>query len=169
MDSITGKNTYTLVDRPPNANVIGTRWVLSKKFDADGRLVKHKARLVAQGYTQKYGIDSQQTYSPVVNAASLRLLLAISANKGYAVDSLDISTAFLNGAIDGDVYVKQPPGFVDPEHPNKIWKLNKALYGLKQSAHASGIWNCMIILCLWVSNAVGTNLACTLAVMGAVS
>ena len=88
LGSITDKNTYTLVDRPPGANVIGTRWVLSKKFDADGHLVKHKARLVAQGYTQKYGIDFQQTYSPVVNAASLRLLLAISANKGYAVDSL---------------------------------------------------------------------------------
>ncbi|CAM9558163.1 unnamed protein product [Heterosigma akashiwo] len=79
------------------------------------------------------GIDFQQTYSPVVNAASLRLLLAISANKGYAVDSLDISTAFLNGAIDGDAYVRQPPGFVDPEHPSKVWKLNKALYGLRQS------------------------------------
>ncbi|CAM9882426.1 unnamed protein product, partial [Heterosigma akashiwo] len=133
LDNITGKNTYTLVDRPPGANVIGTRWVLSKKFDADGRLVEHEARLVAQGYSQQYSIDFRQIYSPVVNAASLRLLLAISANKGYAVDSLDISTAFLNGDIDGDVYVKQPPGFVDPEHLNKVWKLNKALYGLKQS------------------------------------
>ncbi|CAM9425020.1 unnamed protein product, partial [Heterosigma akashiwo] len=105
------------------------------KIDADGRLVKHKARLVAQGYSQKYGIDFTQTYSPVVNAASLRLLLAISANKGYAVDSLDISTVFLNGDIDGDVYVRQPPGFVDPQHPTKVRKLNKALYGLKQSPH----------------------------------
>ncbi|CAN0139251.1 unnamed protein product, partial [Heterosigma akashiwo] len=77
-------------------------------------------------------IDFSQTYLPVVNAASLRLLLAISANKGYAVDSLDISTAFLNGDIDGDVYVWQPPGSVDPQHPDKVWKLNKALYGLKQ-------------------------------------
>ena len=88
---------------------------------------------MAQGYTQQFGVDFQQTYSPVVNAASLRLLLAISANKGYAVDSLDISTAFLNGTMDEDVYVRQPPGFVDPEHPNKVWKLNKALYGLRQS------------------------------------
>ncbi|CAM9742834.1 unnamed protein product, partial [Heterosigma akashiwo] len=133
LNSITDKNTYTLVDRPPNANVIGTRWVLSKKFDADGHLVKHKARLVAQGYTQEFGVDYRQTYSPVVNAASLRLLLAISANKGYAVDSLDISTAFLNGAMTEDVYVRQPSGYVDPEHPDKVWKLNKALYGLRQS------------------------------------
>ena len=103
LGSITDKNTYTLVDRPPGANVIGTRWVLSKKFDADGRLVKYKARLVAQGYSQQYGIDFRKTYSPVVNAASLRLLLAISANKGCAVDSLDMSTTFLNGDIDGDV------------------------------------------------------------------
>ena len=127
LNSITNKNTYTLVDRPPNANVIGTRWVLSKKFDADGHLVKHKARLVAQGYTQEFGVDYSQTYLPVVNAASLRLLLAISANKGYAVDSLDISTAFLNGAMTDNVYVRQPPGYVDPQHPNKVWKLNKAL------------------------------------------
>ncbi|CAN0086655.1 unnamed protein product, partial [Heterosigma akashiwo] len=133
LNSITDKNTYTLVDRPPNANVIGTRWVLSKKFDADGHLVKHKARLVAQGYTQEFGVDYRQTYSPVVNAASLRLLLAIFANKGYAVDSLDISTAFLNGAMTEDDYVRQPPGYVDPEHPDKVWKLNKALYGLRQS------------------------------------
>ena len=81
LDSIAEKGTYTLVDLPPDANVIGTRWVLSKKFDADGHLVKHKARLVAKGYTQQYGLDYQQTFSPVVNAASLRLLLAISANK----------------------------------------------------------------------------------------
>ena len=57
LGSLTNKNTYTLVDRPPGANVIGTQWVLSKKFDADGCLVKHKARLVAQGYSQRYGID----------------------------------------------------------------------------------------------------------------
>ncbi|CAM9594320.1 unnamed protein product, partial [Heterosigma akashiwo] len=65
--------------------------------------------------------------------ASLRLLLAISANKGYAVDSLDISTAFLNGDMTEDVYVRQPPGYVDPERPDKVWKLNKALYGFRQS------------------------------------
>ncbi|CAN0062808.1 unnamed protein product, partial [Heterosigma akashiwo] len=80
---------------PPGANAIGTGWVLSKKFDADGHLVKHKTSrllaLVAQGDTQKkYGIDFTQTYTPVLNTASLRLLLAISANKGYHVDSLDI-------------------------------------------------------------------------------
>ncbi|CAN0129460.1 unnamed protein product, partial [Heterosigma akashiwo] len=96
-------------DLPPGANVIGPRWVLSKKFDADGHLVKHKARLVAQGYTKQYGLDYTASYAPVVNAARLRLLLAISANKGYHVDSLDIINAFLNGDIDGDVYLYQPP------------------------------------------------------------
>ncbi|CAM9815212.1 unnamed protein product, partial [Heterosigma akashiwo] len=81
-----------------------------------------------------YGVNFTQTYSPVVNAASLRLLLATSANKGYAVDSLDISTAFLNGDINGDVYVRQPHGFKDPQHPGKVWKLNKALYGLNKQS-----------------------------------
>ncbi|CAM9599896.1 unnamed protein product [Heterosigma akashiwo] len=108
LNSLANKDSYTLVDLPPpGANVIGTRWVLSKEIDADGHLVKHKGRLVAQGYSQKYGVDFTQRYSPIVNAASLRLLLAVSANKGYAVvDSLDISTVFLNGDIDGDVYVR---------------------------------------------------------------
>ncbi|CAM9167080.1 unnamed protein product, partial [Heterosigma akashiwo] len=128
LNSITGKNTYTLVDRPPNANVIGTRWVLSNKIDADGHLVKHKARLIAQANTREFGVDFQQTYSPVVNAASLRLLLAISANKGYAVDSLDISTAFLNGAMTDDVYVRQPPGYVDPQHPDKCFYLSQTSF-----------------------------------------
>ncbi|CAM9689212.1 unnamed protein product [Heterosigma akashiwo] len=137
LPTLNKKNSYTLTDLPPGAtNVIGTRWVLSKKFDttrwASGRAQSQacRPRLVSEVWSQ-----FTQMYTPVVNSASLiRLLLAISANKGYHVDSLDISTAFLNGDIDGNVYVYQPPGFVDPEHPNKVWKLNKALYGLiKQS------------------------------------
>ena len=91
-----------LVDLPDGANVNGTRWVLSKKFDADGSLVKYTARLVAQGFTQREGIDFGTTYSPVIAAPSLRLMLSIAANKGHAVESLDISTVFLNGEIDGD-------------------------------------------------------------------
>ncbi|CAM9192126.1 unnamed protein product, partial [Heterosigma akashiwo] len=82
---------------------------------------------------QREGIDFSVTYSPVIAAPSLRLMLSITANKGHAVEALDISTAFLNSDIDGDVYVKQPPGFVDKYHPNKVWKLKKALYGLCQS------------------------------------
>ena len=82
---------------------------MSKKFDADGKLVKYKARLVAQGFTQRAGVDYNSTYAPVTAAPSLCLMLSIAANKGYVVDALDISTAFLNGDIDGEVYVKKIP------------------------------------------------------------
>ena len=109
MGSMESHDVKELVDPPKGANVIGTRWVLSKKFDADGNLVKDKARLVAQGFTQREGVDFTTIYSPVIAAPSLRLMLSIAANKGHAVESLDISTAFLNGDNNGDVYVKQPP------------------------------------------------------------
>ena len=100
--------------------------------------MKYKAsRLVAKGFTQSTGVDYHSTYTAVVSAPSLRLMLSIAANKGNAVDSLDISTAFLNGDIDGDVYARQSPGFVNKDHPNnnkEVWrKLRKSLYGLKQS------------------------------------
>ncbi|CAM9218838.1 unnamed protein product, partial [Heterosigma akashiwo] len=134
MGSMESHDVKELVGLPEGANVISTRWVLSKKFDVDGNLVKYKARLVAQGFTQRESVNFTATYSPVIAAPSLRLMLFIAANKGHAVESLDISTAFLlNGDIDGDVYVKQPPGFVDKDHSNKVWKLRKALYGLRQS------------------------------------
>ena len=97
-----------LVDPPEGANVIGTRWVLSKKFDADGKLVKYKARLVAQGFTQREGVDYHSTYAPVIAAPSLRLMLSITANKGYAVDALDISTVFLNGRGSKMFWVSPP-------------------------------------------------------------
>ncbi|CAM9640477.1 unnamed protein product, partial [Heterosigma akashiwo] len=133
MGSMKKNHVSDLVDPPEGANIV-TSWVLSKKFDADGKLVKYKARLVAQGFTQRAGVDyHNSTYAPVIAAPSLRLMLSIAANKGYAVDALDISTAFPNGDIDGDVYVEQPPGFVDKDHPHKVWKLRKSLYGLKQS------------------------------------
>ncbi|CAM9835008.1 unnamed protein product, partial [Heterosigma akashiwo] len=73
------------------------------------------------------------TYAPVIAVPSLQLMLSIAANKGYAVDAHDISTVFLNGDIDGDVYVRQPPGFIHKDHPTKVWKLRKALYGLRNS------------------------------------
>ncbi|CAN0097576.1 unnamed protein product [Heterosigma akashiwo] len=133
LGSMESHDVKELVDLPPGARAIGTRWILSKKFDADGNLQKYKARLVAQGFTQREGVDFSTTYSPVIAVPSLRLMLSIAANKGHAVEALDISTAFLNSDIDGDVYVKQPPGFIDKDHPHKVWKLKKALYGLRQS------------------------------------
>ena len=90
LGSMESHDVKELVDLPEGANVIGTRWVLSKKFDTNGNLVKYKARLVAQGFTQREGVNFTTTYSPVIAVPSLRLMLSIAANKGHAVESLDI-------------------------------------------------------------------------------
>lgn len=128
-------NVYNLVDLPRDADVIGTRWVLTTKEDADGN-TKYKARLVAQGYSQQEGFDYNETYAPVIRFESIRLLLAISAHYRLTVHQFDVSTAFLYGKIQETVYVKQPPLFGD--NSSKVWQLNKSLYGLKQAPRC---WN----------------------------
>ena len=129
-----------------------------KEFDADGRLVKHKARLVAQGYTQKYGVNFTQTYAPVVNAASLRLLLAISANKGYHIDSLDITTAFLNGDIDGDVYMSTSLRVLSTQTIPTRWGSSIRPCMDSNRAHTYCTYSCMTILSLRVSGGVAMSL-----------
>ena len=106
MGSMKENHLGNLVDPPEGANIIGTRWVLSKRFDADGKLVKYKARLVAQGFTQCAGVDYHATYAPVITAPSLCLMLSIAANKEYAVDALDISTAFLTSSSLYHIYIQ---------------------------------------------------------------
>ena len=124
---------WTLVPHPPNINVIGTKWIFKNKSDEKGVVVKNKARLVAQGYTQVEGIDFDETFAPVARLESIRLLLAIACCLRIKLKQMDVNGAFLNGYIDKEVYVEQPRGFEDPLYPNHVFKLRKALYGLKQS------------------------------------
>jgi hypothetical protein len=126
--SILKAGTYTLVTPPPNCNIVGNKWVLKKK--SDGR---YKARLVAQGFSQKAGIDYNETFAPVAKFASIRALLAMTAYHGYEAHQMDVNTAYLNGDLDVDVYMKQPVGFVEPGKEHLVCKLHKSLYGLKQS------------------------------------
>ena len=99
-----------------------------------GQVVRNKARLVAQGYTQVEGIDFDETFAPVARLEAIRILLA-SNHHNILLYQMDVKSAFLNGKIEEEVYVAQPPSFEDPKHPDMVYKLNKALYGLKQ-AHA---------------------------------
>ena len=130
--------TWRLVPKPYNANVINSIWLYKYKYDADGNLRSHKSRLVANGKTQEEGIDYDETFSPVVKPATIRSVLDIALRNGWEMKQLDVKNAFLHGTISEDIYMHQPPGFVDKDHPHYVCKLEKALYGLKQAPRA---WN----------------------------
>ena len=127
---------WQLVPRPKNRSVVGTKWVLRNKTDSDGVVIRNKARLVAKGYSQQEGIDYDETFAPVAKLEGIRMFLDYAAHKKFKVFQMDVKTAFLNGELDEEVFVEQPPGFVDPRVPNHVYRLDKALYGLKQAPRA---------------------------------
>ncbi|GJU33188.1 putative ribonuclease H-like domain-containing protein [Tanacetum coccineum] len=115
---------------------IGTKWVYRNKKDERGVVVRNKARLVAQGYRQEEGIDYDEVFAPVARIEAIRIFLAFASYMGFIVYQMDVKSAFLYGTIDEEVYVSQPPGFVDPKFPKKVYKVVKALYGLHQAPRA---------------------------------
>ncbi|KAK1650001.1 hypothetical protein QYE76_067806 [Lolium multiflorum] len=126
---------WTLVEKPKECrNVIGTKWIFKNKQDEFGNIVRNKARLVAQGFSQVEGIDFGETYAPVARLESIRILLAYASHHNFKLQQMDVKSAFLNGPLHEEVYVKQPPG--DLNFPNHVYKLDKALYGLKQAPRA---------------------------------
>lgn len=129
-------NTWTLVPRPPHSNIVGCRWLFRTKYRADGSIERHKARLVAQGFSQVPGLDCSHTFSPVVKAATIRVVFSLAIVNGWQLRQLDVNNAFLHGKLGDTVYMQQPPGFVDTRFPNHVCKLNKAIYGLKQALRA---------------------------------
>jgi hypothetical protein len=138
IQSMYDNQVWNLVDPQPGRKTVGCKWIFKKKTDMDGNVHTFKARLVAKGYTQSYGIDYEETFSPVAKIKSIRIMLAIAAFYDYEVWQMDVKTAFLNGKLDEEVFMTQPEGFVDPKHPNKVCKLERSIYGLKQ---ASRRWN----------------------------
>nr|GFA10170.1 retrotransposon protein, putative, Ty1-copia subclass [Tanacetum cinerariifolium] len=123
---------------PPNARTVRSKWLFKKKTDMDGAVYIFKARLVAKGFTQTYGIDYEETFSPVADIRAIRILIAIAAYYDYKIWKMDVKTAFLNGHLFEEVYIEQPEGFVNPKYPNHVCKLKRSIYGLKQ---ASRQWN----------------------------
>jgi hypothetical protein len=106
---------------------------LRNKEGEKGEVVRNKSRLVDQVFSQKEGIDYEETFAPVARLEAIRILLAFSVAKGFKLHQTDVKSAFLNGVLEDEVYVRQPPGFESEKYPHPVYKLRKALYGLKQT------------------------------------
>ncbi|KAL0360689.1 UNVERIFIED_CONTAM: Retrovirus-related Pol polyprotein from transposon TNT 1-94 [Sesamum radiatum] len=133
IESIMQNHTWELMDLPPGSTPLGCKWILKRKYKADGSIDKYKARLVAKGFKQKEGLDFFDTYSPVTRITSIRVLIAIAALYDLEIHQMDVKTAFLNGELDEEIYMEQPEGFVVPGQEKKVCRLVKSLYGLKQA------------------------------------
>ena len=128
--------TWHLVPTRQGKNLIDCKWVFRVKRKSDGIVDRYKARLVAKGFKQRYGIDYEDTFSPVVKAVTIRLVLSIAVSRGWSLRQLDVQNAFLHGVLEEEVYMRQPPGFEDGLKPHHVCRLDKALYGLKQAPRA---------------------------------
>ncbi|KAL4385834.1 hypothetical protein GQ457_15G015760 [Hibiscus cannabinus] len=133
ISAIEKNGTWFLTDLPSGKHVIGVKWVYRTKFNPDGSIFKHKARLVVKGYAQIDGVDYGDTFAPVARLDTIRLLIAIAGQLGWNMFHLDVKSAFLNGELEEDIYVCQPESFVVPGKEHQVYKLKRALYGLKQA------------------------------------
>jgi hypothetical protein len=116
--------------------VIGVKWVYKTKYNADGKVEKHKERLVAKGFKQQHGIDYNETFAPVARLDTIRMVLSIATQNNWKVYQMDVKSTFLNDILEEEVYIKQPPGYEVLGEEHKVYKLKKALYGLKQAPRA---------------------------------
>ena len=133
---LTKAGTWKLVDAPPEVNIVGSKWVFRAKKDAAGNVVRYKARLVAQGFSQVPGVDYFDTFAPVAKLASIRAALAVAAVNNMEMHQIDIKSAYLNGKLtpNEQIYMAQPPGYHAPNSTGKVCHLIKTLYSLKQSS-----------------------------------
>ncbi|GJZ83011.1 retrovirus-related pol polyprotein from transposon TNT 1-94 [Tanacetum coccineum] len=129
-------DVWVLVPAPDNIKPLTLKWLFKNKHDEENTVIRNKTRLVVRGYRQEEGIDFEESFAPVARMEAIRIFLAYAAHKSFIVFQMDVKTAFLHGTLKEDVYVCQPEGFIDADHPSHVYKLKKALYGLKQAPRA---------------------------------
>lgn len=128
--------THELVPPRLDQNIVGCKWIFTIKYLPDGSIDRYKARLVARGFHQQQGKDFTDTFSPVIKSTTVRSVLHLAVNSDWSIRQIDVNNAFLQGRLSDEVYVTQPPGFVDQDHPHYVCRLKKALYGLRQAPRA---------------------------------
>jgi hypothetical protein len=128
--------TWELVVLPKDKKTIGCKWVYKVKHNADRYVSIYKARLVAKGYAQTYGIDYEETYSPVTKMTTIRAIITMAIAKGWSLHQMDVKNVFFRGDLQEEVYMEQPSGYVNQTHPNLVCSLKKTLYGFKQAPRA---------------------------------
>ena len=126
-------NTWEVKELPEGSQPIGVKWVFKKKMNAQGKIERYKARLVAKGYKQKAGIDYDEVFAPVARMETIRLLISQVAQFKWSIFQMDVKSTFLNGVLEEEVYLEQPPGYMKIGEEKKVLKLKKSLYGLKQA------------------------------------
>ena len=114
-------DVWDLVPKPLQKNIIGTKWIFRNKLNEQGEVTRNKARLVAQGYSQQEGIDYTETFAPVARLEAIWLLLSYAINHGIILYQMHVKSTFLNGFMEEEVFVKQPPGFEDLKHPDHVF------------------------------------------------
>nr|GEW30384.1 retrovirus-related Pol polyprotein from transposon TNT 1-94 [Tanacetum cinerariifolium] len=142
-------DVWELVKRPLCTNVINLKWLWKNKRDEENTVIQNKSRLVAKGYAQKEGVDFEEAFAPVAWLEAVRLFITYDAHKSFTIYQMDVKTAFLYGPMKEEVYVNQPDGFVDPYHPDKVYRLKKVLYGLKQAPRA---WGDILLMQIYVDD-----------------
>lgn len=146
IQSLIDAGTFTLCELPPGLKAIGCKWVLRIKRGAEAEIIKLKARLVAQGFLQRYGVDYVETYAPVARITSIRIIIALTAHHDWELHQMDVKSAYLNGDLEEEIYMQQPEGYAVAEgNKQLVWKLKKSLYGLKQAGRT---WHIKIDIAL---------------------
>jgi hypothetical protein len=134
--SIIMNDVWEIVPRPKSKDVVSSKWLFKIKHVADGSIEKYKARFVTRGFSQKEGIDYEETFAPMARYTSIRTIIALAAKMKWKLHQMDVKIAFLNGIIEEEVYIEQPQGFEVEDRKSHVCRLKKALYGLKQAPRA---------------------------------
>nr|GEX98776.1 hypothetical protein [Tanacetum cinerariifolium] len=142
-------DVWELVNRTLCKNIINMKWLWKNKRDEENTVIRNKYRLVAKGYAQKEGVNFEESFAPVAQLEAVQFFIVYAAHKSFTVYQMDVKTTFLYGPMKEEVYVNQPDGFVDPYHPDKVYRLKKALYGLKQAPRA---WGDILLVQIYVDD-----------------